>query len=279
MAYPQSELSNYLATIRRIPHLEASEELELARRFHDHGDLDARDTLVQSHLGLVYQVVRKYPSRQLSVLEQLQEGNIGLLHAAEKFDPERGIRFAAYARYWVRAYVLQQLMSNFRLVRIGTSVRQRKMFFQLRKVRKALEDEGLKPTPERLAERLEVPVEEVLAMETRLGHNAELSLDFQPDGERSFAERIADDHPDIEALTAHKELRDRLSRSIETFRAQLDSRELDIWELRMLNDEPTSLRKLGSRLGISRERVRQIESGILARLRDHFSTTPGLAYA
>ena len=269
---PTDSLHHYLAEIRRIPVLSREEEHELAVRWHEKGDRPAAWRLVTSNLRLVVMIAREYQRAFHNLLDLIQEGNVGLLEAIKNFDPYRGIRFPSYAVWWIRAYIIRYIMNNWRLVKVGTTQAQRKLFFNLAKERERLEREGFTPTPKLIAQRLDVREREVVEMEQRLaardisvdtpvseGEDATL-LDFLP-GREQTAETVADDE-------YHRLIRETANE----FRKTLNGKDLVIYERRleplMRDEEPVTLQEIGDDFGITRERVRQIESRVKKKLAD-----------
>ncbi|MEN8142356.1 MAG: sigma-70 family RNA polymerase sigma factor, partial [Thermodesulfobacteriota bacterium] len=204
-------------------------------------------------------------------LDLIQEGNVGLVQAVKKFDPYRGVKFSYYAAYWIRAYILKSIMDNWRLVKIGTTQAQRKLFFRLNKERKLLEAQGFKPEPKLLAEKLNVKESEVIEMSMRMGSN-ELSLespvrDDSTDEQKDF---LASQDPTIEELVSQKEIKAKVYEVIAKLRDSLNDKEKAILKDRLLSDEPLTLQTIADKFGISRERVRQIEANLLGKMRVFF---------
>ncbi len=265
---PYDPLQRYLVEIRRYPLLSREEEHRLAIQYKESGNIDAAYKLVTSNLRLVVMIAREYQRAFKNLLDLVQEGNIGLMEAVKNFDPYRGIRFPSYAVWWIRAYIIRYIMNDWRMVKIGTTQAQRKLFFNLQKEKERLEAEGFAPEPKLLAQRLNVKEGEVLEMEQRLG-NRDLSTDvpigdseeatllhFLPDNKQTPEEQIAED-----------EYRKVLGEKMEQFARKLKDKELVIFRERLLNEEPLTLREIGERYGISRERVRQIEERLKKKLK------------
>jgi len=267
---PADSLQRYLAEIRRIPILSRDEEHALAIRWHEENDRQAAWQLVTANLRLVVMIAREYQRAFQNLLDLVQEGNVGLLEAIKNFDPYRGIRFPSYAVWWIRAYIIRYIMNNWRLVKVGTTQAQRKLFFNLSKERERLEREGFSPTPALIAQRLDVREKEVVEMEQRLaardvsvdtpigeGDEATL-LDFLPSREHT-AEAVADEE-------YHRLIRETASE----FRQTLKGKDLVIYERRleplMRDEDPVTLQEIGDEFGITRERVRQIESRVKKKL-------------
>ncbi len=262
-------LGRYLAEIRRFPLLSREEEAVIARRYIKYKDPEDAYRLVTANLRLVVKLAYEFARATKNVLDLIQEGNVGLMEAVKNFDPEHGIRFPSYAVWWVRAYIYRYLINNWRLVKIGTTQAQRKLFFNLRKETERLEREGFKPQPLLLAHRMGVRESDVREMQERMGQS-EVSLD-QPTG-ASDDTRLLDVIPDTganpETETADREWRDFAHDKIEQFAATLSGKELEIFKARLLAEDPETLQVIGARFGISRERVRQIETRLKRRLKE-----------
>jgi len=263
-------LQRYLTEIRRIPVLSRDDEHALAVRWHEHQDRPAAVKLVTSNLRLVVMIAREYQRAVHNLLDLIQEGNVGLLEAIKSFDPYRGVRFPSYAVWWVRAYIIRYIMNNWRMVKVGTTQAQRKLFFNLQKERERLEREGFSAEPRLIAQRLGVKEKEVVEMQQRLaardlsvntpvdeGGDATL-LDFLP-GPAQTAESVADEE-------YHRLVRQKAA----DFKKTLAGKDLVIYERRlealMRDEEPITLQEIGNEYGITRERVRQIEARLKKRL-------------
>lgn len=269
----------YMQEVRRYPLLTPEEEHDLAVRLVEHGDSDAARRLVEANLRLVVKIAYEYRRAHRNLLDLVQEGNIGLLQAVRKYDPYRGVKVSSYAAFWIRAYILKFILNNWRLVKIGTTQAQRKLFFNLRKEREKLEQLGFAPTAALLAEKLDVSEQEVVDMERRLAA-PESSLDApiggDEDGARSRLDYLpSDDRPDHSV--ARSEFSELLRDKLETFARSLEGREQSIFRERWLTDEPLTLQELGDRYGVSRERARQLEKRLLGRLRKYLEAELGSA--
>jgi RNA polymerase sigma-32 factor len=270
---PTDSLQRYLAEIRRIPVLSREEEHDLAVRWHEQGDKEAAWKLVTSNLRLVVMIAREYQRAFHNLLDLVQEGNIGLLEAIKNFDPYRGIRFPSYAVWWIRAYVIRYVMNNWRLVKIGTTQAQRRLFFNLQKERERLEREGFRAEPRLIAQRLDVKEREVVEMEQRLGAR-ELSVDapFEEGEDGTLLDFLPSPAQTAESV-ADVELRDLVRRGAEEFKTTLKGKDLVVYERRleplMRDEEPVTLQEVGDEFGITRERVRQIESRVKRRLAEY----------
>jgi RNA polymerase sigma-32 factor len=266
-------LSHYLTEVRRYPILDAAEERELAIRYQETGDPEAAERLVTSNLRLVVKLAFQYHRQWNSVLDLVQEGNVGLVEALSRFDPYRGIRFSSYAQYWIRAMILRFLMDNFRMVRLGSTRAGRKLFFQLQKERDRLVKEGLDVSTKLLAERLDVKESEVIAVDRHMRAPA-LSIDSpvgDPSEGRALSDMISDDETQgPEERAANSELGGQVRTFLDEFRAGLtDEREKAIWDERLLSADPLPLSALGTRFGVSKERIRQIEARMRRKLKVH----------
>jgi len=265
-------LQRYLQEVGQYGLLSREEETELAIRVREHGDPEAAYRLVTSNLRLVVKIAIEFQRAWMqNLLDLIQEGNIGLMQAAQKFDPYKGVKFSYYASFWIKAYILKFIMDNFRLVKIGTTQAQRKLFFRLKKEKQRLVSEGFDPKPKLLSEKLGVSEQEVTDMDQRLDR-WEVSLDA-PIKEGSDNERIefvATQAPSAETQVAKKEIEAIIRKKIDSFKKDLSERELYILENRIFSDTPATLQEIGKDYGITRERVRQIESSMIKKMRTHF---------
>ncbi len=271
-------LAAYMGEVRRHPLLTREQEHELAVRWLEQGDRDAGRKLVTSNLRLVVKIAHEYRRAYQNLLDLVQEGNVGLVRAVQKFDPYRGVKLSTYSGWWIRAYILKYILNNWRLVKIGTTQNQRKLFFNLRKQRDALLAAGVDPTPERIAKELDVSPREVVEMERRMA-GADVSLDAPlgtEDGDgRTRLDLIEDHHADPENRVDAAEFKDVLQQKLRHFGVDLSGRELEIFEERVVAEEPITLQDLGDRWGVSRERARQIEKRLLMRLREYLQAELG----
>lgn len=269
---PYDSLQRYLAEIRRYPLLTPEEEHELAVRYKEYKDIEAAYRLVTANLRLVVMIARSYQRAFRNLLDLIQEGNIGLMEAVRNFDPYRGIRFPSYAVWWVRAYIIRYIMNNWRMVKIGTTQAQRKLFFNLQKEKERLEAEGFTPGPKLLAQNLGVKEEEVVEMEQRMA-SRDLSLDMPLDENEeeaaTFLDFIADKGATAEEEVATSEYRQLISEKMAEFAKTLKGKEQVIFAKRLLAEEPLTLQEIGDQYGISRERVRQLESRLKKKLKDY----------
>jgi RNA polymerase sigma-32 factor len=265
---PFDPLSRYLAEIRRFPLLSREEETVIARRYAQFHEPDDAYRLVTANLRLVVKIANEFARATRNLLDLIQEGNIGLMEAVKHFNPEVGIRFPSYAVWWVRAYIYRYLINNWRLVKIGTTQAQRKLFFNLRKESERLEAEGFSAQPKLLAQRMGVKESEVREMQERMSQS-EVSLD-QPasaEDDTTLIDALPDSSYNPEEVTARAEWRDFAHEKVEEFAGTLEGKELEIFRTRLLSEDPPTLQEVGGRFGISRERVRQIESRLKRRFK------------
>jgi RNA polymerase sigma-32 factor len=269
---PYDSLQRYLVEIRRYPLLSPEEEHELAIRYKEYGDIEAAYRLVTANLRLVVMIARNYQRAFRNLLDLVQEGNIGLMEAVRNFDPYRGVRFPSYAVWWVRAYIIRYVMNNWRMVKLGTTQAQRKLFFNLQREKERLEAEGFSPGPKLLAQSLGVKEEEVVEMEKRMA-SRDLSLDTPIDeGDHDAAtlmDFLADKHPTAEDEVAATEYRRLISDKMAEFGRKLKGKEQVIFQRRLLAEEPLTLQEIGDQYGISRERVRQLENRLKRKIKDY----------
>ena len=264
---PQDPLSRYLTEIRRYPLLTPEEEHELAVRYREYGDLEAAYRLVTANLRLVVMMARRYEKAFRNLFDLVQEGNIGLMEAVKKFDPYRGIRFPSYAVWWIRAYIIRYIMNNFRLVKVGTTQAQRRLFFNLGKEMERLQNEGFDPSPKLIAQRLDVKPSEVVEMQQRMaGRDVSVDAPMGGDESGSMLDVLASDQASTEDVVAEAHDQKWLTDRMYEFGAALTGKDKTIFEQRLLAEEPQTLQEIGETYGISRERVRQIEERLKRRL-------------
>jgi RNA polymerase sigma-32 factor len=264
-------LARYMAELRHHAPISREEEQALAVRWREHGDLEAARRLVLSNLRLVVKIALEYRRSWTQLLDLVQEGNVGLLQAVQRFDPAQGVKLASYAAYWIRAYILKYLIDNIRMVRLGSSRAERKLFFRLNREKRELERLGFEVEPRLLAERLDVSERDVEQMEQRLAES-DLSLDAplgagEPD--RTFGDLVAGGGDSVEERVGDEELRSVFLARVKEFAEGLDERERRIVDARILAEEPLTLQEIGDEFGVTRERVRQLEARLVARLRDY----------
>lgn len=261
-------LAAYLADVARHPVLPPEEQIALARRYRETGDLEAAYKLVTANLRLVVKIAHEYRRSAFSLLDLIQEGNVGLMRAVKKFDPYRGIRLSSYAAWWIRAYILRYLMENWRQVKIGTTRAQRRLFFNLRRETEKLLAQGLDPEPKLLAERLQVSEADVIDMDRRLGHE-EVSLDAPVGGDtkQTHLDHLAMRAAPTDERLAQDQLKALVREKLSAFGATLKDREKLIFDRRLVAEDRLTLQDIGDRFGITRERARQIEADLIRRLR------------
>src|ERR671911_679116 len=256
-------LSRYLDEIRKFPMLEPNEEFMLAKSWREHGDRDAAHRLVTSHLRLVAKIAMGYRGYGLPISEVVSEGNVGLMQAVKRFEPEKGFRLATYAMWWIKAAIQEYILRSWSLVKMGTTANQKKLFFNLRKAKgriSALDEGDLRPDQvKHIATKLGVTEQDVVDMNRRLGGDASLNAPLREEGEGEWQDWLVGDTASPEAiLVAGEEGQNRLQ-ALRTALTVLNPRERRIFEARRLSDEPITLEDLSTEFGVSRERVRQIE--------------------
>ncbi len=271
-AIPRDTLERYFSEVGKYPLLSREEELELAQRVHGSNDPEAAQKLVLSNLRLVVKIALEYRRVWTNLLDLIQEGNVGLLQGVKRFDPNRGVKLSSYASYWIRAYILKYLIDNIRMVRVGSSRAERKLFFQLSRAKRELARDGLEATPKQLAEKLGVKEPEVVDLQRRLSQG-DLSMDAparrdEPSG-GSFGEGIAGSDSRETDAVADQDMRRIFREHVERFAVDLDAREQAILRQRILADEPRTLQEIGDDFGLTRERVRQIEKKLVDNLREY----------
>ena len=260
----QGGLTRYLEEIRRFPMLEPQQEYMLAKSWREHGDRDAAHQLVTSHLRLVARIAMGYRGYGLPIGEVISEGNVGLMQAVKRFDPDKGFRLATYAMWWIRAAIQEYILRSWSLVKMGTTAAQKKLFFNLRKIKgqlKALEEGDLRPDQvKRIANQLGVTEEDVVSMNRRLAGDFSLNAPVRNDAESGeWQDWLVDDTMDQETALAELEERDHRRDMLNEALEGLNARERRVFEARRLAEEPLTLEELSAEFGVSRERIRQIE--------------------
>src|ERR1700732_4054704 len=260
----ESGLSRYLAEIRKFPMLEPQQEYMLAKRWREHDDRDAAHQLVTSHLRLVAKIAMGYRGYGFPISEVVSEGNVGLMQAVKRFEPEKGFRLATYAMWWIKASIQEYILRSWSLVKMGTTANQKKLFFNLRKAKtkiSALEDGDMRPDQVKLiAKRLGVTEQDVIDMNRRLGGDASLNAPTREDGDSGeWMDWLVDDSINQESRLAESEQSDNRHKALGEALTVLNDRERRIFEARRLADDPITLEELAEEFGVSRERVRQIE--------------------
>ena len=260
----EGNLSRYLQDIRKFPMLEPNEEFMLAKSWREHGDVDAAHQLVTSHLRLVAKIAMGYRGYGLPVSELISEGNVGMMQAVKRFDPDRGFRLATYAMWWIRAAIQEYILHSWSLVKMGTTAAQKKLFFNLRKLKgqmQAIEEGDLAPEQvTKIAETLSVPEDDVVNMNRRLAApDHSLNAPLRMDGDGEWQDWLVDESDDQETSYAESEELGKRRALLTRAMSALNERERHILEERRLKEDPTTLEELSQEYGISRERVRQIE--------------------
>ena len=265
-------LQRYLSEISKYKLLTREQEIELGKRVQEEGDTEAAYVLVTANLRLVVKIALEFQRVWMqNLLDLIQEGNIGLMQAVKKFDPYKNVKFSYYASFWIKAYILKFIMDNWRLVKIGTTQGQRKLFFKLKKEKQKLIDQGFDPKPKLLSERLGVSEREIVDMDQRLdGWDVSLDAPLKDDSDAGRIEFLSSEIESTEDQVAKKEIETLLHNKIDEFKKTMTERELEIFEKRIFADSPATLQDIGDRYGISRERVRQVEKNIIKKLRVFF---------
>jgi RNA polymerase sigma-32 factor len=267
---PQDALGKYMAEVGKYPLLTREEEKALAIRYYEHGDRDAAERLVTSNLRFVIKVAMEYSKFGAKVIDLIQEGNVGLMQAVKEFNPYKGVRLITYAVWWIRGQIQEYLMRHYSMVRIGTTAKQRKLFYQLQRERDKLERMGFDAGIKQISGRLGIPEEEVTDMSKRV-LKRDVSLDAptllnENSTMMELQEDVSVDNPD-DAVALKEELH-QLGETIEVLRPDLNQRELFVLDNRLLSDEPLTLQEIGNRYGITREAARQMEARLLKKIKE-----------
>jgi len=263
-------LQHYMAEIRRYRYLTKEEEMRLAIKYKEEGDLDAISKLIMANLKLVIIIAMEYKRIGINMMDLIQEGNLGLMQAVKKFDPYRNLRLVTYATWWVKAYILRYIMNNWRLVKIGTTQAQRKLFFNLMKEKARLEALGYEAGPKLLASELGVKEKEVIEMDQRLG-SQDMSLDepMSEDSESTLLNVLSSGETAVVDRLADDQVSSIFKEKVAEFSEGLNERDFDILQNRILSEDPKSLSEIGRKYDISKERVRQLEGNIIKRLKEY----------
>ncbi len=273
-------LDRYMQEVNRFPVLDREQELELARRLRNHDDVAAAHELVVSNLRFVVKIAHEYRAYGVPLVDLIQEGNIGLMHAVRKFNPDRGYRLITYAVWWIRAQMQSFILKTWSVVKLGSGRLARRLFFKLRSTRSAVEQEThggpAGEVSNQVARRLGVPAEQVTDMEARLAaRDFHLDAPVSESGASSHLDLVASEDPDPEARASEQQEREMIERALEQVVPGLDDKERYILEHRLLGDDPEKLADVGERFGVTRQRIQQIERRLLAKIRDHaLSATP-----
>jgi RNA polymerase sigma-32 factor len=273
-------LSRYLQEIRKFPMLEADEEYMLAKRYKEHADPASAQKLITSHLRLVAKIAMGYRGYGLPISEVISEGNVGLMHAVKRFEPEKGFRLATYAMWWIRAAIQEYVLRSWSLVKIGTTAAQKRLFFNLRKVKgqiAALDDGSLHPDQiKQIATTLRVSEEDVVSMNSRLSGDASLNSPMRADeGSSEWQDWLVDDTPDQETTLGETEEFDERMGMLNRAMDVLNERERAIFQARRLQDNPATLEELAQQYDVSRERIRQIEVRAFEKVQDAVKEAAG----
>lgn len=268
-------LTRYLNEIGQHDLLTREEEHDLAVRYQETGDVKAAYQLVTANLRLVVKIANEYRRAAFSLLDLIQEGNVGLMLAVKKFDPYKGVKLSTYAAWWIRAYIIRYVMDNWRMVKLGTTQAQRKLFFNLRKEKRRLENLGFTPEAKLLAENLDVTEKEVVEMEQRMGAS-EPSIDTpygDEEGGQTLGDRLTLDGEGADEVLGDAELKAIFREKLAEFETTIDDvRERFIFEKRLTSETPMTLQDIGTEFGVSRERARQLEARMIKRLRAYIES-------
>jgi RNA polymerase sigma-32 factor len=262
-------LQKYLAEISQYELLTKEEEYQLAVKYQEEKDTEAAYKLVTSNLRLVVKIALEFHRAWvMNLLDLIQEGNIGLMQAVKKFDPYQGVRLSSYASFWIRAYILRFILDNWRLVKIGTTQAQRKLFFNLQKEKTKLEALGYAAEPKQLAESIGVKEKEVIQMDQRMSSwEASLDAPLRGDTESSLMDFLPGKQVPAEKKLADDEIKSLVNQKLQEFKKTLKDKELDIFQNKLLSEKPATLQEIGDKYGITRERIRQIEARLLRKIK------------
>lgn len=266
---PTDLLHRYMADVSRYPLLTREEEIELAKKYAETGDVKLAYRLVTANLRLVVKIAWEYRRAAFNLLDLIQEGNVGLMQAVRKYDVTRNVKLSTYAAWWIRAYIIRYLMDNWRLVKLGTTQAQRKLFFNLRKEKERLAAQGFEPEPRLLAERLQVSEQDIVEMDTRLSSD-DFSLDtpVSDDSKATWGDRLTDGSDTfVDDELADRQLDSIFREKLADFAKDLKDRERFIFEKRLIAEDPLTLQEIGDHYGFSRERARQIEARLVAKMK------------
>ncbi len=270
----QDPLTHYLKEITRHKLLSIEEERELTAELLRTGDIDVAKKLVLANLRLVVKIALEYKSSYKNIMDLIQEGNIGLMKAVSKYDPSKGAKLSYYASWWIRSYILKYILDNFRLVKIGTTQEQKKLFYNLMREKQRLMNMGINPDVKQLSENLGVSEKAVIEMDHRLGtHGQEVSMDrpLDEDGRQSLADLIGDSHPGPEEELEGIQNLEILKENLGDFLKNLKPRDQEIFKKRLLSEIPESLQSIADEYGVSRERIRQVEERLIGQLKIYMS--------
>lgn len=265
---PSDLLQRYMADVSKYPLLTREEEIDLARKYAETGDVNLAYRLVTANLRLVVKIAWEYRRAAFNLLDLIQEGNVGLMQAVRKFDVSRNVKLSTYAAWWIRAYIIRYLMDNWRMVKLGTTQAQRKIFFNLRKEKERLAAQGIEPEPRLLAERLQVTEQDIVDMDRRLS-NDEFSLDtpIGDDSSATWTDRLTRGDAGADEQLADQQISAMFQEYLAKFAKDLKDKERFIYERRLVAEDPLTLQQVGDHYGFSRERARQIEARLVAKLK------------
>ena len=265
-------LQKYLSEVGRYNLITREQEIELGIKIQEKEDPEAAYMLATSNLRLVVKIALDFQKIWMqNLLDLIQEGNVGLMHAVKKFNPYKNVKFSYYASFWIKAYILKFIMDNWRLVKIGTTQAQRKLFFKLKKEKQKLIDEGFDPQPKLLSKRLGASEREIIDMDQRLdGWDVSLDAPVKNDSDTDRIDFLGTDQESVEEVVAKKEVRAIIRNKVDKFRKSMTPREKEIFDQRIYSETPVTLQEIGTRHGISRERVRQVENNIIKKMRTFF---------
>lgn len=265
-------LTQYLMKIRNYPVLTKEKEHELAVQYFETGDRDAAELLIKSNLKFVVKIAMEYSKFGAKLIDIIQEGNVGLMHALKEYNPYKGVKLISYAVWWIRGYIQDYLMKQQSLVKIGTNQKQRKLFYQLEKERAKIQHEGLESTPLLLSQRLDVAEKDVVDMQQRLNHK-DLSLDqsISDDSDSNWLEQQSDENVEpMDNVIIHAEQLELLKDKIEDLKKDLNDKEIQLLEQRLLSDNPVTLKSLGDEWNVTREAARQTEARLIEKIKKAF---------
>lgn len=265
-------LKQYIKDISRHKLLSTEEEAVLIKQLQETGDIDAAKKLVMANLRLVVKISMEYKSAYQNVMDLIQEGNIGLMKAVSKYNPEKGAKLSYYASWWIKSYILKFILDNFRLIKIGTTAEQKKLFYNLMKEKEKLAAQGIEPTTKLISENLGVSEKAVIQMDHRLSSSGgEVSIDQTLGDDSSFADFLSSNDEPIDDTLSHIQSLDILQDNLKDFIEDLKERDKDIFKKRLLSEVPPSLQSIADDYGVSRERIRQIEERLLKKLKVYMS--------
>lgn len=268
---PSDPLKRYMIEVSQYPILTQEEEMEIAKHYEKFNDKESAQRLVLANLRLVVKIAYEYRSAFYNTLDLIQEGNLGLLRAVQKYDADRGVRFASYAAWWVRAFILKYILDNFRLVKVGTTQAQKKLFFNLMKEKDRVESLGFRASTQLISERLDVKEREVIEMQNRLG-TREMELDSPKKGFEGALnmEFIPVDATPVDEQAEEAQLKEILLKNLDEFTSGLNKKEKEIFSQRLFSEMPKTLQEIADQYGITRERIRQIESKLIGKMQKFF---------